>query len=83
MNPGRLYGPGTDAPRARLREIRFRGGPAKEPALGLFARVQLKSGDGLVGMLRAVEASVCGNFIRTAWVIRFGRSVFGGSNCQK
>ena len=57
MDAGRVRIGGTEVPRTRLREIRFRAGPVKEPALGLFARVQLKSGDGLVGMLRAVEGS--------------------------
>lgn len=46
---------GKDYPRKRLREIRFRPGKGREPSIGLFARVSLKNGDGLVGMLRAVE----------------------------
>jgi hypothetical protein len=47
---------GKDYPRKGLREIRFRPAPGRNPALGLFARVQMKNGDGLVGMLRKIEA---------------------------
>lgn len=47
---------GKDHPRKRLREIRFRTAPGRNPAVGLFARIQMKNGDGLVGMLRKVEA---------------------------
>ena len=46
---------GTDHPRERVREIRFRTVSPRPPASGLFARVLLKNGDGLVGMIKAVE----------------------------
>ncbi|HEY3226036.1 MAG TPA: PQQ-binding-like beta-propeller repeat protein [Planctomycetota bacterium] len=47
---------GTDYPRPEVRAIRFRTGGVAAPQMGLFARVQLKNGDGLVGTLRKVEA---------------------------
>jgi hypothetical protein len=47
---------GTDHPRERVREIRFKTVSPKPPVSGLFARVLLKNGDGLVGMIKAFEA---------------------------
>ncbi|HTF57666.1 MAG TPA: hypothetical protein VK661_10575, partial [Planctomycetota bacterium] len=47
---------GTDYPRSEVRVIRFKAGGATAAQVGLFARVQLKNGDGLVGTLRNIEA---------------------------
>jgi hypothetical protein len=47
---------GVDYPRAKIREIRFRRRQGSEPSAGLFARILMKNGDGLVGTLRKVEA---------------------------
>jgi len=46
---------GVDYPRTRVREIQFRSMAAREPTSGLFARVLMKNGDGLVGLVRKVE----------------------------
>ncbi|HKS15938.1 MAG TPA: PQQ-binding-like beta-propeller repeat protein [Planctomycetota bacterium] len=65
---------GTEYARNRVLEIRFRTAPAREPAVGLFARVQLKNGDGLVGSLRKVEATRVHLFTHYAGVATIGKS---------
>src|SRR5688572_28173349 len=75
MDADRLRAAGSDVPKDRLREVRFRAGPPKGPAVGLFARVQLKSGDGLVGMRRAAEGGRIRLFTHYAGVATIEKSV--------
>jgi len=66
---------GIDYPRSEVRVIRFKTGNAVPAQMGLFARIQLKNGDGLVGTLRKVEAGKILLFTHYSGVVALEKSL--------